>query len=139
MEEKKGDGNSLNCNRLEQTKKDLLNDYSKHLDEIFAKGTYDMSFDERETMISGKLAKEIASVMEKHLEEDPQSVDNNNGPEEIILCPCGTIAILRKDEKGNPKIYKREIQTKDGPVNIKEYGYYCSKDRKIFFPSQKNT
>jgi uncharacterized protein YqkB len=123
---------------IQKIKKELMNEYAAHLDEIFAKDTFEMTFDEREKLISGKFAEESTKVIEKHLEKDPQGVCDDNIPSETCLCPCGTIAILCKTEEGLPKIFEREMQTKNGPLKIKEYGYYCPKDRKIFFPSQEN-
>lgn len=124
---------------IKETKEELMETYRKHLDDIFEKGTFNLTFDEREQLISGKFKKETTRVLEKHIEKDPQGVSKNKEPEETTLCHCGTEATLCRDENGNLKVSEREIKTKSGPVKIKEYGYYCSKERKVFFPSPKNT
>jgi len=122
---------------IQKVKGDLMKKYEEHLDEIFANGTYDLTFDQREKLISKKLEKETTEIMERHIEKDPKGVSKE--PAETWLCMCQTEAVLCRDPEGNPVIYERHIQTKSGPVLVKEYGYYCTKDRKIFFPSQKDT
>ena len=122
---------------IAETKKELLEAYKKHLDEIFSPETFNLSFDERENLIHGKMKKETTNVMENHVEKDPKGISNE--PAETCLCICGTEAMLYRDKNGDPRIFERKIKTKSGQVTIKEYGYYCSKDRKIFFPSPKNT
>ena len=125
---------------LKKIKRELIESYEKHLDEIFDSKTFNLSFDEREQLISGKMKKETNSVIEQHVEKDPEGISKNDyKPDETCMCPCGTEAILRRDKDGKPMIFEREIKTKDGPVKIREYGYYCSKCRKVFFPSPQNT
>ncbi len=123
-------------NEIEKVKEELREAYNKHLDEIFAAKTFNLSFDEREKLIYEKLKKETNKIVEKHIDKDPEG--SSRTPPETYMCPCGTEAPLCRDTRGNPKIFEREIKTKSGPVKIREYGYYCTKDRKIFFPSPKN-
>ena len=120
---------------------ELTEAHRKHLYEIFTKDTFKLSFDEREKLISGKMDKEVCKILEKHIEEDPQGICKKKKkiPDETCLCPCGREAILKTDKKGTPKIFEREIKTASGTIKVEEYGYYCSKCRKIFFPSQKST
>ena len=118
----------------------LVEEHRDHLYEIFSKDTYNLSFDEREQLISGKMKKETNNVIEQHIEKDPEGISKNDyKPDETCMCPCGTEAILRRDKDGKPMIFEREIKTKDGPVKIREHGYYCSKCRKVFFPSPQNS
>ncbi len=124
---------------LEKIKKEYLDRCCKHFDEVFSKDTFNLTFDEREKLIFGKFKEESREMLEKQIAQDPQSAKKNTTPAESVLCHCGTEANLVKDEDGNPKIYKRQVTTKTGPIKIQEYGYYCSKDRKVFFPSAKNT
>ena len=125
---------------LKKIKRELIESYEKHLDEIFDSKTFNLSFDEREQLISGKMKKETNSVIEQHVEKDPEGISKNDyKPDETCMCPCGTEAILRRDKDGKPMIFEREIKTKDGPVKIREHGYYSSKCRKVFFPSPQNT
>lgn len=124
----------------EETINELVDAYREHLREIFAKDTFELSFDEREKLIDGKVQKERNRIIEEHIEKDPEGISkNNNNPDETSLCACKTEGILCRDKEGKVKIFKRTIQTKRGPVKIKEYGYYCTKCRKIFFPSPKDT
>lgn len=123
---------------IEEVKEGLLLDYKEHLDKIFAPETFDLTFDEREKLIDRVLDKERCKTLEEHIEKDPDGVTKNNyHPDETCLCYCGVCATLSRDDKGNPKIYNREIKTKRGIITTKEHGYYCSKCRKVFFPSPK--
>lgn len=116
----------------------LIEAKREELYEIFAEETFNLTFDQREKLIDSKLDKQRCEVLEKHIEEDPDGIArSNNKPQEVSKCICGGCATLCRDEKGNPKIFERDIKTKRGPVTVKEYGYYCSKCRKIFFPSEK--
>lgn len=125
---------------MAEVKAELLKSYEYHLDEIFAAETFNLTFDEREHLIDRKLKSEGCKVIERHIKEDPDgSAKNKDHPEETSLCSCGTEAILSRDKEGHPRLFKRKIQTKNGLVTTEEYGYYCSKERKIFFPSQKKT
>lgn len=118
---------------------ELIEKHRTHLYEIFADNTFTLTFDEREKMIGGKMKEEICKILEKHIEKDPMGVHKNeDNPDETCLCPCGTEAVLCRDKNGKPRIFEREIKTKDGLVKIQEYGYYCSKCRKVFF-SPENT
>ncbi|MBI4689007.1 MAG: hypothetical protein HY754_01845 [Nitrospirae bacterium] len=102
------------------------------------KDTFDLSFDEREKLIDGKVDKGRCKILQKHIEEDPEGISvNNYHPEETSLCLCGACTTLCRDEKGDIKIFSRQIKSKRGVVDVKEYGYYCSKCRKVFFPSPK--
>ena len=121
-----------------KNKAEYLERCSKHYDEVFSKNTFNMTFDEREKLIFGKFKEESRQVLEEHIAEDPQSAKTDTEPSASILCHCGTEADLVKDESGNPKIFNRDIMTKNGSITIEEHGYYCSKDRKIFFPSAEN-
>ena len=119
---------------------DLVDNYRKQLEEIFSKDTFNLSFDEREQLISGKMKKETNNVIEQHIEKDPEGISKNDyKPDETYMCPCGTEAVLCRDKDGKPRIFERKIKTKDGPVKIREHGYYCSKCRKVFFPSPHNS
>lgn len=118
----------------------MVKEYRQELREIFAKDTFDLTFDEREKLIDSKIDKARCEILEKHIEKDPDGISkNNNNPDEVSSCICGSCATLCRDEKGNIKIYEREIKTKRGPITVQEHGYYCSKCRKIFFPSKKET
>jgi len=124
--------------KIEKLKEHLTQDYRKKLDEIFSQETFDLSFDEREKLIDQKIDKQRNHVLQTHLEKDPDGiVEDNNLPEQTKLCVCGCCTILCKDENGNPKIFIRQLKTKRGLLTVKEYGYYCSKCRKVFFPSEK--
>ena len=134
MIEKKEKGKS------EKVKSELLEAYKKHLDEIFDQDTFNLTFDEREKLISEKMKDETCKVIEKHIKEDPKGISGNkHNPEESCLCECNTEALLCRDEQSNIKIFKREIKTKSGPVIVGEHGYYCTKCRKLFFSTKKNT
>ena len=127
----------VNCGKM---KEELLEAYKKHLDEIFDPKNFNLSFDEREQLISGKMKKETSCVIEQHIEKDPEGISKNDyKPDETCMCPCGTEAVLSRDKDGKPRIFEREIKTKNKPIKIREYGYYCSKCRKVFFPSPQNT
>jgi hypothetical protein len=123
-------------NDIEKVKEELRKAYNKHLDKIFAPETFNLSFDEREKLIDEAMLEERNDIIEEHIEKDPKGTAC--APVETCMCPCGTEAPLCKDKDGSPRIFEREIKTKSGPIKVKEYGYYCSKDRKIFFPSPKN-
>lgn len=123
---------------VEQRIEELVGEYRKELREIFSEDTFDLTFDEREKLIDGKMDRGRCKVLQKHIEDDPDGISMNNyNPEETGLCRCGTCATLCRDEKGNTKIFSRQIKTKRGVVDVKEYGYYCSGCRKVFFPSSK--
>ena len=131
------DKNETNDVKKEMDK--MTEKYRERLHKIFSKDTFKLSFDEREKLISGEMKEETCDVLEKHIEEDPEGISKaDSEPDDTCICVCGTESILRRDKDGHPRIYKRTIQTKSGPVEIKEHGYYCSKCRKVFFPSQKN-
>jgi DNA replication initiation complex subunit (GINS family) len=121
---------------IEKTKKEMLEVYKRKLDKIFDNSTYDLTFDEREKLIDSELDEDRCKVLEEHIESDPASIINKE-PDDTCVCPCGRCATLYRDDQGNPKILERTIKTKRGTVNIKEYGYYCSHCRKVFFPSEK--
>ncbi|MFH0807767.1 MAG: hypothetical protein V2A57_05060 [Elusimicrobiota bacterium] len=121
---------------VEELKEELVKDYREHLDKIFASKTFDLTFDEREKLIDATLDKGRCKILEEHIEKDPDGVSKNNyQPDETCLCHCGTCAPLCRGKKGEPKVFEREIITKRGIVNTTEYGYYCQKCRKVFFPS----
>jgi len=125
--------------KSEKVKSELLEAYKKHLDEIFDQDTFDLTFDEREKLISKKMKKETCKVLEEHIKKDPQGISGHNeAPDESCLCDCNTEALLCRDENGNPKIFKREIKTKSGPVETGKYGYNCPKCRRLFFSTKKN-
>jgi len=121
---------------IQKTKDDLMEAYKKHLDEIFSDENFKLTFDQRERLIDEKLKKETTEIIEKHIEKDPKGVSHS--PAETCLCPCGTEAVLCKDSEGDPIVYERQLKTKNGPVTVKEYGYYCSTDRKFFFLTEKH-
>ncbi|MBI4689008.1 MAG: hypothetical protein HY754_01850 [Nitrospirae bacterium] len=57
---------------VEQTIEELVSEYRKELKEIFSKDTFDLSFDEREKLIDGKVDKGRCKILQKHIEEDPE-------------------------------------------------------------------
>jgi hypothetical protein len=116
----------------------LMEKHRENLYEVFDQDTFGLTFDEREKLISGKMKHEICEILEKHIKEDPQGICGNSEPDESCLCDCGTEALLCRDEHGNIKIHKRVLKTKSGPVTEEEYGYYCSKCRRLFFSTKKN-
>ena len=119
---------------------ELMEKHREHLYEIFSKDTFNLTFDEREKLISEKMKDETCNVLEEHIKEDPKGISgHNHTPDESCLCVCNTEALLCRDEQGNIKIFKREIKTKSGPVIVGEHGYYCTKCRKLFFSTKKNT
>jgi hypothetical protein len=121
---------------VEHLKQELLEKYKKHLDKLFAPETFNLTFDEREKLIDSLLDKGRCEVLEEHIEKDPDGIAKNDyHPDETQLCRCGSCAILCKDKEGKVRIFEREIKTKRGIVTVKEHGYYCSKCRKVFFPS----
>lgn len=126
-------------NDIEQTKKALLEKYSQQLDELFASETFNLSFDERERLITGKLDESALVILEEHLQRDPESTEQNTSPAPSALCYCGAESNLILDENGCPKKHRREIKAKTGPVMVEEYGYLCSCCRRIFFPCPKET
>jgi hypothetical protein len=122
----------------DQTIEELVKEYRQGLEEIFAKDTFKLTFDEREKLIDHKIDKGRCRILEKHIEEDPDGISqNDNKPDEVSRCICGSCATLCRDENGDTKIFEREIKTKRGPIKVKEHGYYCSKCRKLFFPQRK--
>lgn len=114
---------------------ELIESQRQDLYEIFAKETFDLTFDEREKLIDSKIDIHRCEILQRHLEKDPDGISEENEPEETSECACGNSGILKRDEDGNIKIYKRDVKTKRGLVTIQEYGYFCSKCRKVFFPS----
>ena len=124
----------------EQKIEELVEQHREHLREIFSEDTFNLTFDEREKLISGKMKKETCKVLEKHIKDDPKGIcEQNHKPDESCLCDCNTEALLCRDEDGNIKIFEREIKTKDGPVMTKEFGYDCPKCRSLFFSTKKKT
>lgn len=121
---------------IEKIKQELLEAHKKKLDKVFDSSTNDLTFDEREKLIDSLLDEDRCKVLEEHIEHDPISASSKD-PEDTYVCSCGRCSILCRDEQGNPKIEEREIKTKRGIVNIREYGYYCSHCRKVFFPSAR--
>jgi len=120
----------------DETVEKLVDEYREELKELFFKDTFELTFNEREKLIDSKLDKGRCKILEQHIEKDPDGISkNNNHPDETSLCHCGACSPLCRDEKGNPKMFDREIKTKRGIVITKEHGYYCSKCRKVFFPS----
>lgn len=125
-----------NEQEMNETIEKLVNEYRAELKEVFSKDTFELTFDEREKLIDSKVDKSRCKILEEHIEKDPAGIyKNNKHPDETSLCHCGTCSPLFRDNKGNPKLFDREIKTKRGIVNVKEYGYYCAICRKVFFPS----
>lgn len=125
---------------LEKTKKNLVEDYEKDLDEIFKSNDRPLTFDEIEKLVDEKMDTARNEVIQKVIEiEQEKKTQENGDPEETSICICGTEVLICTDKKGNPEIYERKLQTKKGYVKMKEYGYYCPKCRKIFFPSKERT
>ncbi len=123
---------------IEKTKKEIIDVYKRKLDKIFDSSTYNLTFDELEKLIDSELDEDRCKVLEEHIENNPTNIGSKD-PDSTFVCPCGRCAALCRDEEGNPKIVERDIKTKRGIVKIKEYGYYCSHCRKVFFPSAKKT
>jgi len=109
----------------------------EELYEFFSEEKFDLTFDQREKLINTKLKEKACKVLEKHLHFDPDGVSND--PNETTLCHCGACAKVCRDANGSIKTFTRKIKTKQGIVDINEHGYYCSKCRKVFFPSPQKT
>jgi len=124
---------------IEETKKKLLEKHAKRLDEFFAKETFEMTFDAREKMIYGGMEKDMCDILDWHLQEDPHSIVEGQCPEETIVCSCGRTATLIRDDKGNPRVHEKKIMTRTGPVTVREYGYYCASERKLFSPLSESS
>jgi hypothetical protein len=123
---------------VEQFKEKMLQKFKDRLDKLFAPETFDLTFDEREKLIDAMLDKGRCEVLEEHIEKDPHGIAKNDyTPDETQSCHCGACAPLCRDAHGNPKFFEREVKTKRGSIKTKEYGYFCSKCRKVFFPSPK--
>lgn len=132
MSREKGSGS------IEKTKEDLLERYEKDLGEIFKHKNTGLTFDELEKLVDEKMDTARSDILQMLVEREQERKSAEGiEPEETCICVCGTEVRLCRDKGGNPKIFERTVQTKRGPVKIKESGYYCSKCRKIFFPSEK--
>jgi hypothetical protein len=105
----------------------------EELYELFSEENFNLTFDQREKVIDTKLKEKACKLLEKHIELDPDGISKN--PDETTLCHCGACSKLCRDTEGHIKTFKREIKTKQGIVEVEEYQYYCSKCRKVFFPS----
>lgn len=115
-----------------------MNKYREHLYEIFSKDpTFNLTFDEIEQLVDEKMETDRSDVIAKYIEKGLDETSSNKNPDGTCLCVCGTSTILCRNKEGKPKVFERTIQTKRGHVKIKEYGYYCSKCRKIFFSYEK--
>ncbi len=90
---------SKHAENVKNVKADLMKAYEKYLDEIFANGTYELTFDQREKLISKKFKKETTQIMEQHIEKDPKGISKE--PAETCLCKCGVEAVLCRDPEGN--------------------------------------
>jgi hypothetical protein len=125
---------------IERRKNELVEKYKKHLDEIFEITSFDSTFDEIEKSVDSRFEKNRNEVIETRIECDPDGISANDyNPDETCSCICGACATLCRDDDGNAKITERDIKTKRGKVKTREYGYYCSHCRKVFFPSAKKT
>jgi len=125
---------------IEKTKKELVEKYKKYVDEIFDSSTFNSTFDEIEKSVDSKFEKNRNDVIESRIEYDPAGISANDyNPDETCACICGACATLCRDDEGNVKTIERDIKTKRGIVKTREYGYYCSHCRKVFFPSAKET
>lgn len=119
---------------------ELIEKQREDLYKIFAKDTFNLTFDEREKLIDSKIDIHRCEILQRHIEKDPDGISKNNyTPDETVLCACGTCATLSRDENGDIKAYERKIKTKHGVVQVTEYGYSCPKCRKVFFPSKEKT
>ncbi len=123
----------------EETINELVDEYREQLRNIFNETKSKRTFDEIEKLVDEKIDAERSNIISKCIEEEIEKFSKNKDPEQTCLCVCNTEAILCKDKEEKLKIFERTLQTKRGPVKMKEYGYYCSKCRKIFFPSKKRT
>ena len=121
---------------VKKTVEELTEKYRNKVYEIFSKDTFKLTFDEREKLIDEKVDSCRSDLIETHIEKDRKETYNDDKPNETYLCICGRESILRKNKAGDPQIFERTLQTKRGTVKIKEYGYYCSKCRNVFFPSK---
>ncbi len=125
---------------IESKKKELVEKYKKYIDEIFDSSTFNSTFDEIEKFVDSKFEKNRNEVIEKRIEHDPDGISTNDyNPHETCACICGACATLCRNDDGTVKIMERDIKTKRGIVKTREYGYYCSHCRKVFFPSAKKT
>lgn len=125
---------------IEIKKKELVEKYKKHIDEIFDSSAFNSTFDEIEKSVDSKFEKNRDEVIESLIECDPDGISAKDyNPDETCACICGACATLSRDDDGNVKITERDIKTKRGIVTTREYGYYCSHCRKVFFPSAKKT
>lgn len=124
---------------VEGIKKGLEEEYEKDLaEEVFKSKDRPLTFDEIEDLIDKKMDRSRNKIIQEVIEKgQSKKMKANGGPEETSVCVCGTEVTLCRDDKGNPKVYEKQIQTKRGYVKLKEYGYYCSKCRKVFFPSKE--
>lgn len=123
---------------VEETIERLVEEYKEQLRELFKHRKTPLTFDELEKLVDEKLDTNRNEVIEKIVEnEQEKNIRSNGEPEETSVCVCGTEVTICRDKKGNPKIFERKLQTKRGHVKLKEYGYYCPKCRKIFFPSKE--
>lgn len=125
---------------IEETKKGLIEKYEGDLDEILKASDRPLTFDEIEKLVDEKMDTARNEVIQKIIEKKQEKETCKNGePEETSVCVCGTEVTLCRDKKGNPKLFERELQTKRGSIKQKEFGYYCPKCRKVFFPSKERT
>jgi hypothetical protein len=123
---------------IEKDKKELVEGYEKDLDEIFKHKNSNLTFDEIEKLVDEKMDTARSDVIEKFIEKGQEKKSQEGiEPEETYACACGTEATLCRDDNGKVEIFERAIQTKRGHVKTKEIGYYCSKCRKVFFPSKE--
>ena len=122
----------------EETKQGLVEEYEKDIDEIFKASDKPLTFDEIEKLVDEKMDTARNEVIQKIIEKKQEKETRKNGePEETSICICGTEVTLCRDKKGNPETFKRELHTKRGHIKQKEFGYYCPKCRKVFFPSKE--
>lgn len=132
MEQEKG------MEKIDGIKEELVEECEKDLEEIAKSTDRPLTFDEIEKLVDEKLDTARNEVIAKIVENKQEKKMRSNGePEETSICICGTEATISRDSKGKIKIFEREIETKKGTVKMKEYGYYCTKCRKVFFPSKE--
>lgn len=126
---------ALDRNSIKEKKEKLLKDYEKKLDKLFSADTDDFTFDQLENMLDDQLKDSFTNTLEERIDKEPFS--SSDIPDETCVCSCGTESLLCRDNNGNPKVFEREIKTKNGAITVKEFGYYCEKDRKFFSPKKK--
>ena len=64
---------------VDQTIDEMVKEYRQQLEEIFAKETFDLTFDEREKLIDGKFDKRRRTILKKLIEKDSDGRNKQTG------------------------------------------------------------